>query len=103
MNLQTGTIEITGLSIELMQEIDRRARAMGHTAEEYLRTVIEQQSAYLLFSSEETETLRQELQAARDQIDQGNFYAYPSVNAMMDDIEAEAARRIQQKQNGGAQ
>ena len=103
MNLQTGTIEITGLSVELLQAIDQRATAAGHTAEEYLRTLIEQQHAQLNFSSEEVEVLRKDLQAARDQIDQGKFYAYPTVDAMMDDIEAEIEKRSKQRKNGGSQ
>ena len=102
MNLQTGTIEITGLSAEILLAIDQRATAAGHTTEEYLRTMIEQQHAELNFSAEETELLRKKLQAARAQMDQGNYKAYPSVDAMMDDIEAKIEQRAQQKKNGGS-
>lgn len=103
MNLQTGTIEITGLSAEILLAIDHRATAAGHTTEECLRTMIEQQYAELKFTPEETELLREKLQTARAQIDQGNFKAYPSVNAMMDDIEAKLEQRARQRKNGGSQ
>ncbi len=103
MSLQTGTVEITGLSVELLKEIDQRAGAAGHTVEDYLRALIEQQHVRLDFSPDEVVVLRQELQAARDQIDRGNFYAYPSVDAMMDDIEAEIENRSRQRKNGGSQ
>ncbi len=103
MNLQTGTIEITGLSAEILLAIDQRATAAGHTTDEYLRTMVEQQYAELNFSAEETELLRKKLQAVRAQMDQGNYQAYPSVDAMMDDIEAKIAQRAQQRQNGGSQ
>ena len=103
MNLQTGTIKITGLSAEVLLAIDQRATAAGHTTEECLRTMIEQQYTELKFTPEETEALREKLQTARAQIDQGNYQAYPSVNAMMDDIEAKIEQRARQRKNGGSQ
>ncbi len=41
MNLDTGTLEITGLRFETLQALVEKARAAGKTVEEYLRTVIE--------------------------------------------------------------
>ena len=41
MNLETGTLEITGLRFETLQALKDKAREAGKTVEEYLRTVIE--------------------------------------------------------------
>ena len=103
MNLQTGTIEITGLSPEMLQTLDRKAKDADTTAEEYLRTLIEQECAYLTFSPSQLETLRQEVQLGRDQIAQGRFRVYDSADAMMDDIEAQIAKRAAQGKNGSPQ
>ncbi len=100
MNLQTSSIEITGLSPELLRTIDQRAREAGHTAEEFLRTWIEQAYTELSLSPPQIETLRKEVQLGRDQLAQGQFRTYASADEMMDDIEAEIARRAAQRKNG---
>jgi hypothetical protein len=98
MNLQTGTIEITGLSQEILQTIDRKAREAGSTAEAYVRTLIEQEYALLSLSPLQLETLRQEVAAGRDQIQQGQCRTYDSADAMMDDIENELQQRLGRNQ-----
>ncbi len=100
---QTGTIEITGLSQEILQTIERRARDAGSTAEAYLRTLIEQEYALLTLSSPQIETLRHEIELGRDQIRQGQYRLYDSPDAMMDDIEAELRSRLASNPAGVAQ
>ncbi len=39
MNTQTGSIEITGLSLDVLSNIEQKARAAGTTAESYLKPV----------------------------------------------------------------
>lgn len=102
MNSQTGAIEITGLSQEILQTIERRARDAGSTAEAYLRTLIEQEYALLKLSSPQIESLRQEVELGRDQIRQGQYRRYDSPDAMMDDIEAELRNRLASKPAGVA-
>ena len=99
MNIQTGTIEITGLSPEILKAIDEKAREAGTTAEGYLRTWIEQEYAQLLFSPQQVEELRKKIQAGRDQITQGQFYQYASADEMMDDLEAEIEKRTANGKN----
>lgn len=94
MNLQAGTIEITGLSQEILQTIDRKAREAGSSAEGYLRTLIEQEYAMLTLSLPQVETLRKEAKLGRDQIQQGQCRRYDSPDEMMDDIEAELRDRL---------
>ena len=40
--MQTGTLEITGLPLAILQSLAERAHAAGATAEEYARALIEQ-------------------------------------------------------------
>ena len=100
---QTGTIEITGLSQEILQTIERRARDAGSTAEAYLRTLIEQEYALLTLSPPQIESLRHEIELGRDQIRQGQYRRYDSPDAMMDDLEAELRNRLASKPAGVAQ
>lgn len=93
MNIQTGSIEITGLNPEVLKIIDEKAREAGTTAEGYLRTWIEQEYTQLLFSPQQIDELRKKIQAGRDQITQGQFYQYASADEMMNDVEAEIERR----------
>lgn len=103
MSIQTGTIEITGLSQNILQTIDRKAREAGSTAEAYLRTLIEQEYALLTLSPLQIETLRREVELGRDQIEQGQCRRYDSADAMMDDIESELRNRIARNQSGAGQ
>ena len=103
MSIQTGTIEITGLSHEILRTIDHKAQEAGSTAEAYLRTLIEQEYAWLTLSPPQIETLRKEVELGRDQIQQGQFRRYDSAHAMMDDIEAELRNRITRNHSGAAQ
>lgn len=41
MSLQTGTIEITGLTFETLKALNDKARGSGKTAEQYARRLIE--------------------------------------------------------------
>ena len=100
MNLQTGTIEITGLRPEILQNLDHRAKSSGSTAEAYIRTLIEQDYAQLDFSPQQIESIRQAALHGRDQIRQGNCSRYDTVDEMMDDIEATIEARRTTKQNG---
>ena len=102
MNPQTGTIEITGLSQEILQTIDRKAREAGSTIEGYLRTLIEQEHSLLTLTSPQIELLRREIELGRNQIQQGLYRRYNSPDAMMDDIEAELRRRISQNRAGAS-
>ena len=97
MDLQTGTITITGLNPDLLLKIHERASTVGYTAEEYLREFIEQQHTWIQFTPEETEDLRKQLQAGLNDIAQGRCRTYPSADALMDDIEAEAERRLREE------
>lgn len=92
MNMQTGTIEITGLSAEVLKSLDRKAKDAATTAEEYLRALIEQECLQPSFTPSQLETLRQEVQLGRDQITQGRFHVYESADALMDSIEAKLAQ-----------
>lgn len=103
MSSQTGTIEITGLSQEILQTIERRARDAGSTAEAYLRTLIEQEYALLTLSSSQIESLRHDVEYGRDQIRQGQCHRYDSPDAMMDDVEAELRNRLAGNPPGVAQ
>lgn len=103
MNIQTGTIEITGLSQEILQTIDRKARDAGSSAEAYLRTLIEQEYSQLTLSASQIETLRKEVELGRDQIRQGQYRRYDSADEMMDDIEAELASRLVGNRPGAGQ
>jgi hypothetical protein len=76
MDIQTGTIEITGLRPEILQTIDEKAKAAGSTAEDYVRTLIEQDYAQLDFTPEQIESIRQAALHGRDQIRQGNCSRY---------------------------
>jgi hypothetical protein len=49
MNIQTGTIEITGVNPEILRRLDQRAKAAGSTAEDYVRALIEQEYAQMEF------------------------------------------------------
>ena len=100
MNLPIGTIAITGLSAEVLRTIDQRATATGHTKEEYLRAIIEEEHAPLDFSPAQLEVLRKEVQFGLDQLAQGKFRTYESADALMDDVEAEIARQLAQERNG---
>lgn len=103
MNAQTGTIEITGLSQEILQMIDHKAREAGSTAEAYLRTLIEQEYSLLALSPPEIESLRNEVELGRDQIRQGQCRRYNSADEMMDDVEAELRNRLASHSTGVAQ
>ncbi len=41
MSLQTGTLEITGLTFETLEALNDKARRSGKTAEQYARRLIE--------------------------------------------------------------
>ncbi|MFN0108875.1 MAG: hypothetical protein ACKVZH_08470 [Blastocatellia bacterium] len=43
MNLQTGTIEITGLRFETLRILDTKARESGKSVEDYTRELIEEE------------------------------------------------------------
>ena len=88
MNLQTGSLEITGLNPKVLQALDQRAKAIGTTAEDYVRNLIEQDSAQFDFTPEQFERLRQEVQAGGAQIRQGQCSKYETVDEMMNDLEA---------------
>ncbi len=88
MNLQTGTLEVTGINPKVLISLDQRAKAIGTTAEAYVRKLIEQDSAQFDFTPEQFEKLRQEVLAGGEQIRQGNCSRYDSVDEMMDEIEA---------------
>lgn len=103
MNLQTGAIEITGLSAEILLTIDRKAKEAGSTAEAYLRTLIEQEYALLNFPPSQVEPLRKEVELGRDQIQQGQCRQYDSADAMMDDLEAELRSRLSQNKAGAVE
>jgi hypothetical protein len=94
MNPQTGTLEVTGLNPKMLQALDQRAKACGTTAEAYVRTLIEQDSAQFDFTPEQFETLRQEVLAGGEQIRQGNCSRYDTVDEMMDEIEATIQTRL---------
>lgn len=93
MNVQTGSIEITGLSAEILSQIEQRARAAGTTAEDYLRTWIEQEYQPLLFSAEQLAEFRQAAQRGLDQIAQGHTRTYSTADALFDELEATLADR----------
>jgi hypothetical protein len=102
MSLSTATIAITGLSAEALRTIDQRATATGHSREEYVRNLLEEEHGPLDFSSEQLAVLRQEIQIGLDQLAQGKCRTYESADALMDDIEAETARQIALARNGTA-
>ena len=101
MNPQTGSIEITGLSLEVLSNIEQRAKAAGTTAEGYLRTWIEQEYTSLAFSAKQLEELRQAALRGREQIAQGQCRTYSTADEMLDDIEAEVSKRAAQEKTGG--
>ena len=101
MNTQTGSIEITGLSLEVLSNIEQKASAAGTTAESYLRTWIEQEYSALLMPNEQPEDLRQAALRGREQIAQGQCRTYATADELMDDIEAEVSRRAAQRKAGG--
>lgn len=103
MDIQTGTIEITGVNPEILRRLDQRAKAAGSTAEDYVRALIEQEYAQMDFTPAQTETLRQEVAYGGEQIQQGNHSRYNTVGEMMDDIEATFEQRLASKQNGQPQ
>ncbi|MBI1761988.1 MAG: hypothetical protein HYR56_11195 [Acidobacteria bacterium] len=94
MNSQSGTLEITGLNPKILQALDQRAKAFGTTAEAYVRTLIEQDSAQFDFTPEQFETLRQEVLFGGEQIRQGHCSPYDTVDEMMDEIEATIQVRL---------
>jgi hypothetical protein len=100
MNLQTGTIELTGLSSEVLLNLDQRARAAGVSVENFLCTWIEQEYTKLIFTPEEIEELRAAAQRGRDQIAQGQCRRYANADELMDDIEAEVAKRRAARKSG---
>jgi hypothetical protein len=102
MNPQTGSIEITGLSLEVLSNIEQRAKAAGTTAENYLRTWIEQEYTLLDFSAEQLEELRQAALRGREQIEQGQYRTYTTADEMLDDLEAEVRNRTLQRKTGGS-
>ena len=93
MNLQTGSIEITGLSAEILSNIEQRAHAAGTTAEDYLRTWIEQEYQPLTFSAGQLAEFRQAAQRGLDQIAQGQSRTYHTADELFDEIEATLADR----------
>ncbi len=93
MNLQTGTIELTGLKPEVLRNIEQQARAVGLTAESFLSTWIEQEYASPTFTPEEIAELREAALRGREQIAQGNFRRYANADELMNDIQAEVANR----------
>ncbi len=103
MNIQMGTIEITGVNPEILRRLDQRAKAAGSTAEDYMRALIEQEYAQMDFTPTQTETLRQEVACGGEQIQQGNYSSYSTVGEMMDDIEATFQERLARKQKGQTQ
>jgi hypothetical protein len=101
MSIQTGTIEITGLRPEILQNLELRAKSVGSTAEAYIRTLIEQDYAQLDFTPQQIESIRHAALHGRDQIRQGHCSRYDSVDEMMDDVEATIeSRHAANKQNG---
>jgi hypothetical protein len=98
----TATIAVTGLSAEALRTIDQRATATGHSREEYVRDLLEDEHGPLDFTPEQLAVLRKEIQVGLDQLAQGKCRTYESADALMDDIEAEAARQIAQERNGKA-
>lgn len=103
MNIQTGSIEITGVNPEILRRLDQQAKAMGSTAEDFVRALIEQEYAQMDFTPQQIETLRQEVLYGGEQIRQGNYSRYDTASEMMDDIEATIQERLARKQNGQAQ
>lgn len=103
MNIQMGTIKITGLNPEILRRLDQRAKAVGSTAEDYVRALIEQEYAQLDFTQQQLETLRQEVLQGGEQIRQGNCSRYDTVGEMLDEIENTIQERLARKQNGQAQ
>lgn len=103
MNIQAGTIEITGLHPEILRKLDDQAKEAGYRPEDLVRMLIEQEYTQPQFAPEQLETLRQEVAAAGEQIRQGNYFSYDSVDEMMDEIEAGLQERLAKKQNGTAQ
>ena len=99
MNLQTGTIELSGLTPEVLLNIDERARAVGMSAEGFLCTWIEQEYTKLTFTPEEAQELREAALHGREQIAQGKYRRYANADEMMADIEAEVAKRRAAKNN----
>jgi hypothetical protein len=100
MNVQAGTIELTGLNPEVLRNIDHQARAMGLTAESFLVTWLEQEYAAPTFTPAELAELREAALRGREQIAQGNFRRYANADEMMDDIQAEVAKRRAARKNG---
>ena len=97
MNVQTGSIEITGVSLDALNSIEQRAKAVGSTAEAYLRTLIEQECASLNFTPEELDEYRQAALRSQEQIAQGHYRVYANGDELMDDIEAEVKKRRSQR------
>lgn len=93
MNLQTGTIELSGLPSEVLLNIDAQARAAGMSAEGFLCTWIEQEYTKLTFTPEEAQELREAALRGREQIAQGKYRRYANADEMMADIEVEVAKR----------
>ena len=102
MSLQTGSIEITGLSLEVLSNIEQLAKAAGTTAEGYLRTWIEQEYTPLVFSAEQLDELRQAALRGREQIAQGQCRTYATADEWLDDIETEVSKRAAQQKTGGS-
>ncbi len=94
MNLQTGTLEVTGLNPKTLLALDQRAKAIGTTAEVYVRKLIEDDSAQFDFTTAQYETLRQEVLYGDEQIRLGNCSRYDTVDEMMDEIEATLQARL---------
>ena len=97
MNAQTVSIEITGVSLDALNNIEQKARSIGSTAEAYLRTLIEQESTSLDFTPEELDEYRQAALQSREQFAQGNYRVYATGDELMDDIEARVKERRAQR------
>lgn len=96
MSLSTATIAVTGLSAEALRTIDQRATAIGHTREDYVRDLLEEEHGPLDFTPEQLAALSQEIQVGLAQLAQGKCRTYESADALMDNIEAKAARQLAQ-------
>ena len=99
MNLQTGTIELSGLAPEVLLNIEEQARIAGMTAENFLCTWVEQRFTPLDFTPQELEELREAALRSREQIARGQFRVYANGDELMDDIEAEVAKRRAAREN----
>ena len=102
MNLQTGTIEISGLNPAVLLNIEEQARTVGMTAESFLCTWVEQRFMPLDFTPQELEELREAALRSREQIAQGHYRVYANGDELMDDIEAEVKKRRTQRNQEAA-